>query len=131
MTDFLDEFYSLLLEDGVDLYKALAEAAIRLGYKPKREKTKHFSISFASSRYRSTVLKFVHDKHGPECRLKFFACREYSQVFDRTIKHELEANHFKFTGCYPGCQKCAGLQAPERMKPSICSKNRRSIMKRK
>jgi hypothetical protein len=107
MTDYLDEFYNLLPEDKVELFKEMAEKAIQLGYKPKREKTKHLSISFSSNKYRTTILKYVYEKNRPTYRLKFFASKNYSAIFDRSIKETIEKFNFKYTGCY-GCEKCIG-----------------------
>jgi hypothetical protein len=105
MTEVLDEFYRMVPEDNVQFYKDMAQTAIHLGYKPKRDKTKHLALSFSSSKYKVTILRFVCEKNQPSFRLKFFATKNYSAVFDESIKHTLEEYNFKYVGCY-GCEKC-------------------------
>jgi len=109
MTAFLDEFYNLLPADQVGLYREMADEAARLGFKPTREKTKHLSISFFSNKHRVAILRFAYDRKRPEFRLKFFASKTYSPVFDLSIKRVLEQYHFKYTGCY-GCGRCDGKE---------------------
>ena len=68
MNALLDEFYALVPEDKLELYQAISDQAIQLGYKPKREKTKHLSISFTSSKYKITILKLVFDRNHKSVR---------------------------------------------------------------
>lgn len=39
--------------------------------------------------------------------LKFFAAKEYSDVFQKAVKRVIEEFDGKYTGCY-GCGKCTG-----------------------
>jgi len=107
MNDVLNEFYSLVPHEKVELFQGMAEKAVQLGYKPKRDKTKQLGISFISNKYRVTILRFGYQKNQPVFRLKFFASKEYSSVLDRSIKATIEEFDFKYTGCY-GCERCKG-----------------------
>lgn len=107
MTNLVEEYCSLLPENQVAWFRAMSDQAIQLGFKPKRDKTKHLSISFTSNKYHVSILKYVFDRSRPTFRLKFFASKDYSPVFDLSIKKTIEAFSFKYTGCY-GCGRCEG-----------------------
>ncbi|MCL2478030.1 MAG: hypothetical protein FWF22_00910 [Treponema sp.] len=109
----LDEFYNKVQSKELIQYKRLAEAAINLGYKPKRDKQKTLSIAFSKNKVKKTILKFyggdVNGKgksaKGTCFKLKFYANNDYSRVFDKSIKKEIEIFNFKYVGCY-GCGRC-------------------------
>jgi hypothetical protein len=99
------EFYKNLENDKVAEYKRLSNEAIKLGYNPKRDKTKTLSISFSNSKTKKTLLKYAEEKWSFFWKLKFYACNNYSEIFDRSIKDIIERFDFKYVGCY-GCGKC-------------------------
>jgi hypothetical protein len=102
----LKEFYDHVSEEEKTLYENLAKKAIELGYFPKREKTKNVTISFSNRKTKKTLLKYsVNSKRIYGWRLKFYANKEYSKIFDQSIKEEIERFNFKYVGCY-GCGKC-------------------------
>ena len=103
--DILDQFYGFLPDDRIGLYNEMADKAMDLGFKPKLDKTKHLSVSFISSAYKITILRFIYEKNVPAYRLKFFASHDYSSVFDQSIKKTIEKYNFKYVGCYK-CGKC-------------------------
>ena len=73
---------------------------------PKRKKQKNLTISFSNRKTKKTLLKYsINSKKIHNWRLKFYANKEYSKVFDQSIKEEIERFNFKYVGCY-GCGKC-------------------------
>ncbi|MDF2984549.1 MAG: hypothetical protein K0R50_59 [Eubacterium sp.] len=102
----LSSFISDLPENFRDIFKEIAEYSISLGYLPKRTKSKDFAIEFSKSKVKRTILKMVlHNdimKHGPELRLKFYANKDYSDIFKQGIQTVIEEFGGKYTGCY-GC----------------------------
>ena len=111
--DVLNEFFGKISSKELSLYKKLAEAAINLGYKPKKDKQKNISIAFSKNKVKKTILKFYcgddngkgKSAKGACFKLKFYANKDYSQIFDKSIKKEIETFDFKYVGCY-GCGKC-------------------------
>ena len=104
MADIIDKFLDRIETNDRTYYKEIAEKAIELGYKPKRDKVKHLGISFRSSKHNVTILRYIYDKR-PEYRLKFFAAKVYSKIFDESIKWIIEKFNYRYVGCY-GCGKC-------------------------
>lgn len=104
MNDLVLEFLENVPENNKTSYQEMAEKAIMLGYKPKRDKTKSLCVSFISSKYKTTLLRFVIEK-GPSFRLKFYATKDYSEIFDKSIKWIIEKFNYKYVGCY-GCGRC-------------------------
>jgi hypothetical protein len=111
--DVLKEFYDKISLEDIDLYKKLAETAMKLGYTPKKDKQKNLSIAFSKNKVKKTILKFYGgDDNGKgktakgTCfKLKFYANKNYSDVFDKSIKKVIEQFDFKYVGCY-GCGRC-------------------------
>ena len=109
----LNEFYSKIQSKELNYYKKLAETAINLGYKPKKDKQKNLSITFSKNKVKRTILKFYggddngkgKSAKGTCFKLKFYANKEYSEVFNKSIKKEIEIFNFKYVGCY-GCGRC-------------------------
>jgi hypothetical protein len=98
------------------MFIQLAEYAISLGYTPKKCKTSSYSLDFKSNKNQKAIMKMEeleqrHDKYGygergvPGLRLKFYASKEYSEMFRRGIKNVIEEFEGKYTGCY-GCGRC-------------------------
>ena len=104
MNDLVEEYLTFIDDDKKHIYRDIAQAAIDLGFIPKKDKVKHFGISFMSKKYGVTLLRMINDKR-PELRLKFFATEDYSKAFDDSIKYIIEKFQFKYVGCY-GCGKC-------------------------
>lgn len=104
MNDLVLEFLKCIPEKYISNYREICEKAIALGYKPKRDKTKHLSISFISNKYKMTILRVILEKE-PSFRLKFYATKHYSSIFDESIKWIIEKYNYKYVGCY-GCGKC-------------------------
>jgi hypothetical protein len=109
----LNEFFDKISPEEINLYKELAETAIKLGYKPKNDKQKNLSIAFSKNKVKKTILKFYggddngkgKSAKGTCFKFKFYANMEYSDVFDKSIKNEIEIFNYKYTGCY-GCGRC-------------------------
>lgn len=102
------------------MFLELAEYAISLGYKPVRNKTKDISIDFRKNKIKKTIMKMEakeqkHDgnkcgeRNIPGLRLRFFAAKDYSDIFKYGIQHVIEEFEGKYTGCY-GCGKCNGTE---------------------
>jgi hypothetical protein len=111
--DILKEFYNKISSEDINLYKELAESAIKLGYMPKKDKQKNLSIAFSKNKVKKTILKFYGgDDNGKgksakgSCfKLKFYANKSYSIIFDKSIKKVIEQFDYKYVGCY-GCGRC-------------------------
>jgi hypothetical protein len=111
--DVLNEFYNIVSAEEKILYEELAEMAIKLGYIPKKDKQKNLSIAFSKNKVKKTILKFYGgDENGKgksakgTCfKIKFYANKEYSKIFDESIKKVIEQFDYKYVGCY-GCGKC-------------------------
>jgi hypothetical protein len=102
----LKEFYDHVSNEEKILYEDLAKKAIDLGYFPKREKTKNITISFSNRKTKKILLKYSVDSENMcSWRLKFYANKGYSKIFDQSIKEVIEKFNFKYVGCY-GCGKC-------------------------
>lgn len=108
----LNEFLEELPEESRSMYREIAEYAMSLGYFPKKTTSKDFALDFPKSRVKRTILKMeVHSNaiksNDPGLRLKFYACGEYSEVFQEGIRKVIEEFGGKYTGCY-GCGRCGG-----------------------
>lgn len=109
----IDQSYSLMFNE-------LAEYAIGLGYNPVRNKTNEVTIDFRRSKIKKSIMKMEaneqkHDGYDygerniPGLRLRFFAIKEYSDIFLHGIQHVIEEFGGKYTGCY-GCGRCDGSE---------------------
>lgn len=108
----LDLFLAELPADYADMFMELAYYAVSLGYTPKKTKSKNFVLDFSKSKVKRTIMKMeIHDNaietRGPGLRLKFFANKDYSIIFQNGIKRVIEGFGGKYTGCY-GCGRCKG-----------------------
>ena len=117
-SDLIEEFLTRIPVEYTDLFRALADHAISLGYRPIRCKTAVLSIDFRSSRAKRTIMKFTleEEKHDgfacgerkvPGLRMRFFASTEYSEIFHKAVQYVIERFDGKYTGCY-GCGRCQG-----------------------
>jgi hypothetical protein len=83
----LKEYLDIVSTEDKSLYEELANMAIILGYVPTRDKTKGISISFRNNKTKFTIMKFAEEgKNGYFWRFKFAACKNYSKIFDESIK---------------------------------------------
>ena len=114
----IEEYIALIPKHYKKLFNELADYAVLLGYNPIRNKTQDLSIDFKKNRYKATIMKFGlkearHDGFGygerdnPDLRLRFFASKNYLEIFRNGIKHVIEEFDGKYTGCY-GCGRCKG-----------------------
>jgi hypothetical protein len=102
----LNEFYEKLSAEEKSLYQDLANKAIELGYVPSRDKTKSLSISFRNNKTKFTIMKFAEirkDEYG--WRFKFSVSKSYSNIFDESLKSQMEESNFEFAKCF-GCRIC-------------------------
>jgi len=84
----LKEYLDIVSVENKSLYEELANMAIILGYVPTRDKTKGISISFRNNKTKFTIMKFAEEgKNGYFWRFKFAACKNYSKIFDESIKN--------------------------------------------
>jgi hypothetical protein len=105
-SEILNEFYKKLSAENKILYEDLANKAIELGYVPSRDKTKSLSFSFRNNKTKFTIMKFAEirkDEYG--WKFKFSANKSYSNIFDESLKFQMEKNNFEFAKCF-GCKKC-------------------------
>jgi hypothetical protein len=108
----LDDFLDKLPEKDKTLFKSIAEYAISLNYLPKKTKTRVFNIDFINSKIKRTLLKLEAPDTKKQdsisgIRLKFYANKDYSDIFKEAIKRVIEESDGRYTGCY-GCGKCSG-----------------------
>lgn len=118
--EILDELFSNIEGKYAAMFRDLAEYAVSLGYNPVRNKTKDITVDFRKSKIKKTIIKMEaheqnHDgyKYGerniPGLRLRFFAAKEYSDIFKDGIRRVIEEFGGKYTGCY-GCGRCDGTE---------------------
>lgn len=116
--NLMNEFFTHINDTYHGMFLELAEYAILLGYTPVRNKTQDFSIDFRKNKIKKAIMKMEeieqrHDDYGygerniPGLRFKFFACKEYSDLFQKGIQRVIEEYDGKYTGCY-GCGRCKG-----------------------
>ncbi len=114
----MEDFFHQIDQEYHTMFLELAEYAIALGYTPVRNKTQDISMDFRKNKIGKTIMKFEekeqkHDgfrygeRHVPGLRLKFFASKEYSDIFRKGIQRVIEGFDGKYTGCY-GCGRCDG-----------------------
>lgn len=108
----LNSFLLELPERYREIFRELGEYAISLGYRPKRTKSKDFTLDFSKNKVKRTILKMeVHDNgqksNSPGLRLKFYATEAYSKIFRDGVQTVIEEFNGKYTGCY-GCGRCKG-----------------------
>jgi hypothetical protein len=111
-SQLLIDFISELPESYQEMFQDIAEYSISLGYTPKKTKSKNFALDFSKSKVKRTIMKMeIHDnaikKNSPGLRLKFYAGKDYSDIFKRGIQRVIEEFDGKYTGCY-GCGRCRG-----------------------
>jgi hypothetical protein len=112
ITQLLNGFISELPENYQKMLQEIAEYAISLGYTPKKTKARDFAIDFSKSKVKRTIMKMeLHHnsikKSVPGLRLKFYANKDYSDIFKEGIRRVIEEFDGKYTGCY-GCGRCKG-----------------------
>lgn len=108
----LNEFISELPESQREMFQEIAEYSISLGYTPKKTKSKDFALDFSKSKVKRTIMKMeIHHNaikmNEPGLRLKFYANKNYSDIFKLGIQRVIEEFNGKYTGCY-GCGRCKG-----------------------
>lgn len=109
----LEEFITQLSKDYQEMFQEIADYAVSLGYTPKRSKTQNFILEFSKSSVKKTIMKLEITDTGrgktinPGIRLKFYATKEYSEIFKNALKIVIEEFDGKYTGCY-GCGRCKG-----------------------
>jgi type II restriction/modification system DNA methylase subunit YeeA len=116
----LEGFLTQIDQAYVSMFDELAEYAIELGYNPVRNKTNDVTIDFRRGKIKKSIMKIEvnEQKHGgydyrerniPGLRLRFFAAKEYSDIFLYGIRRVIEEFGGKYTGCY-GCGRCDGSE---------------------
>lgn len=95
-----------------NMYNEIAEYAISLLYYPKKTKTVLMGLDFFNRKLKKTVLKLEapnvkRDGNVPVLRLKFYANKEYSNIFQEGVRRVIEGFDGRYTGCY-GCGRCSG-----------------------
>lgn len=116
----MEELFTCMDNSYKDIFAHLAEYAVALGYNPVRNKTQDITIDFKNNKTKKCILKMEqheqkHDEYQykernvPGIRLRFFAVKEYSDIFKLGIKRVIENFDGRYTGCY-GCGRCDGTQ---------------------
>jgi hypothetical protein len=103
----MDDYFAILTEEERSKFSALAEHAIRLGYKAKKDKVKAIGYSFTHNKVKNQILRFTSTKGKPILRIKFFASPRYSEFFHEAVRAAIEEYDYRGTGCY-GCGSCDG-----------------------
>lgn len=130
--ELLNQLLNSVQKDYIEVCKELIEYAVSLGYLPHQTQASGFAVSFTGKKTKRTVIKFSpvtglnHKKFKPKLSIKFPATKEYSDIFNEAVKHEIEAHGGIYTGCF-GCGNCLGEQDsyiyvyPDGRKNFICS----------
>ncbi len=105
----MEDYLALLAENEKPVILALADEAIKLGYRVKRDKTKDLSYGLVHPKISKRILRFTLNKGKPMVRLKYFAAPTYSDYFHEAIRRTIEEHDYRYTGCY-GCGSCDGTQ---------------------
>lgn len=105
METILCDFLNSLNEEDKKIYSEIANFANELGYKVKRAKTKDINYVFTSSKTKKHLLKFSYIDSKPQLKMKFYASKDYSNIFHDSIRETIEEFNFKYTGCYK-CGRC-------------------------
>ncbi|MHC1696311.1 MAG: hypothetical protein AB9835_13795 [Eubacteriales bacterium] len=106
----LDQLLAEIPEKDKDLYSEITGQAVSMGYLPKRTKTRLYALDFSNSRLSRTIMKLEAPdtaKIGskPGLRLKFYAAKDYSDIFRQGVQRVIEEFNGRYTGCY-GCGRC-------------------------
>lgn len=107
MDQGLNDFFNCLNEGDKRIYSEIANFAYELGYKAKRAKTKDINYVFTNSKTKKHLLKFSLKDDKPKLKMKFYAAKNYSTIFQHSVRNAIEEFNFKYTGCYK-CGKCIG-----------------------
>jgi len=110
----LKEYLDIVPQENKKLYEELANMAINIGYVPIRHKTKIIAISFRNNKTKSTIMKFCEVIKDGLFRLKFSANKNYSKIFDESIKKYDDIIREKYSVKYNmkdnftcfGCKDC-------------------------
>jgi ferredoxin-like protein FixX len=105
METTLNDFFNSLNDEDRIIYFKIANFAYELGYKAKRAKTKDINYVFTSSKIKRHLLKFSFKDGKPNLKMKFYASKNYSNIFNNSVRDVIEEFNFKYTGCYK-CGKC-------------------------
>lgn len=105
----MDDYFAFLTNDEREIFSAISEYALSLGYKAKKDKVKAIGYSFTHSRVKKQILRFTSSKQKPILRIKYFASPTYSNFFQEAIQATIEEYNYKYTGCYD-CGDCDGTQ---------------------
>jgi hypothetical protein len=110
--NLLSEFYEKTSSEETELYKTLVETAINLGYTPKREnKNNGFMISLNNRKLRNTIIMLYSEKDKVFWKLKFYANKNYSKIFDEILKQTFEKFKYLYNNgvCIEKrCGRCKG-----------------------
>ncbi len=105
----MDDYFETLTAEGKIVFSAIADAALALGYRAKRDKTHSPGYTFSHRRVKRRILRFSVNRGKPVIKLRFFAAQEYSEFFHEAIRKTIEEYDFRYTGCY-GCGNCDGTE---------------------
>lgn len=116
----INEFLPSIDTNYHPMFLDLAEYSVSLGFNPVRNKTHDVSIDFRNNKIKRAIMKMEakEQKHDgftygardiPGLRLRFFAAKEYSEIFKRGIQNVIEEFEGRYTGCY-GCGRCDGTE---------------------
>ncbi len=111
--ELLNQLLNSVQKDYIEACKELIEHAISLGYLPHMTKTGDFAVSFTSNKTNRTIIRMSpvtglnNKKFIPTLNIVFSATKEYSEIFHKAVKDELESHGGLYTGCY-GCGRCSG-----------------------
>jgi ferredoxin-like protein FixX len=105
METTLNDFFNSLNDEDRKIYSKIVNFVYELGYKAKRAKTKDINYVFTSSKIKRHLLKFSFKDGKPNLKMKFYASKNYSNIFNDSVREVIEEFNFKYTGCYK-CGKC-------------------------
>jgi hypothetical protein len=110
--NILNEFYEKTSSEEIGLYKKLVETALKLGYTPKREnKSNGFMISLNNRKLKNAIIMLYNEKDKKFWKLKFYANKNYSKIFDEILKQTFEKFKYLYNNgvCIDKrCGRCKG-----------------------
>ena len=107
----LEDLFDVLSSDDRTLVSELFKFTIDNNLKCNRSKTKDIIYVFSHPKTKERIMKFSHGKkQGFMVSLRFHLSKSYSTFFSEAIRKSIEEYDYRYTGCYPRCNKCDGTK---------------------
>lgn len=112
----IEEFLNTIEVEYKPMFRELIDYVMSFQFNPIKNKTQDLTIDFKNNKLKKTIMKIEvfeqpHDdikykeRAVPGLRLKYYATKDYSKIFQDAIKRVIEEFEGKYTGCY-ACGRC-------------------------